>query len=793
MINQKTLKKLQYFDILRDVSSFTISSIAKQKVQALLPANTFDEAIELISETRQAYDLFRFEQSFDLSVDDVKDACALAKVGSTLSMKQLLCVMRLLRTSRCLQAALFVDYGIDTSLLQAKAYLLFNDKQLEEDIDFAIISEEEMNDKASSELFAIRKKIKGINADIKQKLQSYTKNGEMAKYLQDSIVTMRGDRYVIPVKQEYKAYVSGIVHDQSSTGATLFVEPMAIVQLNNALREAILQEKAEIERILQAFTDRISPVAQRICVAQDTISDIDVIFAKVKYALDTKSTLPLLNNVGKIALKKARHPLLDRRKVVPISVNLGDEYDVIVVTGPNTGGKTVTLKTIGLTCLMAMTGLFVPCADESAVSFFDDILCDIGDEQSIEQNLSTFSGHITNLRDILDICGKGNLVLIDEVGAGTEPNEGTALALAVTEFLRRSGAQAVITTHYEKLKEYSLSTPRVENASMEFDLDTLAPTYRLIMGVPGSSNALAIAGKLGLRADVVEYAKRNVSQEKQEFERALARADEIRKDYEHKLAALEEQKKLVAQEAERARRLNDSLQSERNKLLDGSRQEAAQLVEKAREQANELVEKIKEILEKDEISDKELFQARSYAKQISDVKPQTTNDGEEIIFTGDKIDYFKLKVGDVVYCKKLSMQVKILNIRSASKISVKCGNLTTDVTADDLYNSRVETNKKVVKNRQYKGNAKNEVAARSSSNEINVIGQTVDEAIANVDAFIDQAVLAGLNKLWVIHGMGTGKLRAGLHSHFKKHPNIAEFRLGVYGEGESGVTVITLK
>ncbi len=435
------------------VSSFAVSSVAKSKVLKLTPAETAEQARTLLDETRQAYDLFQYETSYDLAVDDVSEICSLARVGSCLSMGQLLQIMRILRTSRSLQSALMIDYGIDTSLLRAKAYALYTDKELENDIDFAILSEEEMNDKASTELYNIRKKIKSINADIKQKLQSYTKSGEMSKYLQDSIVTLRGDRYVIPVKQEYKSFVSGIVHDQSATGATLFVEPMAIVQLNNALREATLEEKAEIQRILQAFTDRISPNAAKIVVSQDTVSDIDVIFSKVKYALENKCTLPVMNDNGVVNLKKARHPLLNKDKVVPISIKLGDEYDIIVITGPNTGGKTVTLKTVGLLCAMAMTGLFIPCQEESEVSFYKDILCDIGDEQSIEQNLSTFSGHITNLRDILNIAERGNLVLIDEVGAGTEPNEGTALALAVTEFLRKSGAKCVITTHYGKLKE----------------------------------------------------------------------------------------------------------------------------------------------------------------------------------------------------------------------------------------------------------------------------------------------------------------------------------------------------
>lgn len=795
MINEKTLKKLQYADILRQISAFSVSSIAKGKVENLLPADSFDEAKRLVEETKQAFDLFQYETSFDLSVDDVKDACALARVGSCLSMGQCLQIMRTLRTARNLQTALFVDYGVDTSMLRAIACRLFNDKTLEDDIDFAILSEDEMNDKASADLFAIRKKIRAINADIKAKLQSYTKSGETAKYMQDAIVTMRGDRYVIPVKAEYKGYVNGIVHDQSATGATLFVEPMAIVQLNNALREATLEEKAEIQRILQAFTDRISPFSARIADSQDAISDIDVIFSKVKYAIENKCTLPLMNDEGYINLKKARHLLLDKTKVVPVSVEMGRDYDIIVITGPNTGGKTVTLKTVGLMTAMAMTGLFVPCAEESGVSYFDDIFCDIGDEQSIEQNLSTFSGHITNLRDILDVCGKGDLVLIDEVGAGTEPNEGTALALAVTDFLRRSGAKAVITTHYEKLKEYSLATDRVQNASMEFDLATLAPTYRLIMGVPGSSNALAIAGKLGMRSDVIEFARQNVSKEKMEFENALNRADEIRKDYEQRLAELDEQKKALQAELARQTKLNDTLQTERDKLLESSRKEARKIVDKAREDAQEIVAELKDILSKETVTDKDLFQARAAAKKINEIKLPEQDNAEEIVFTGDKADYLTMKTGDVLYSQKLKMQVRVEQIKSPTKITVRAGNITTIVTADDLYHSVVEQNKRVVKNRQQRtSGAHTQInTERSARNEINVIGQTVDEAVVNVDAFIDQAVRSGLSKVWVIHGMGTGRLRAGLHDHFRHHPNVKEFRLGTYGEGESGVTVVTLK
>ena len=793
MINNKTLNKLQYFDILQQVSAFCISSVAKQKVNELLPAATIEEAQTLILETKQAYDLFQFETSFDLSVDDLSEVCALARVSSCLSMRQLLQVMRLLRTSRYLQASLFTDHGIDISLLQAKAYQLYVDKELEEEIDFAILSDEEMNDKSSAELYAIRKKIKGINADIKAKLQSYTKNSDLSRYLQDTIVTMRGDRYVIPVKQEYKGYVNGIVHDQSATGATLFIEPMAIVQLNNALREAILEEKVEVQRILQSFTDRISPVSQRILVSQQTICEIDVIFSKVKYAFENKCTLPILNNKGQINLKRARHPLLDKKKVVPISVKLGYDYDVIVITGPNTGGKTVTLKTIGLMCAMAMTGLFVPCQEESELSFFEDIFCDIGDEQSIEQNLSTFSGHISNLRDILDVCKNGHLVLVDEVGAGTEPNEGTALALAVTDFLRNSGAKCVITTHYGKLKEYSLLTPRVENASMEFDLNTLSPTYKLIMGVPGSSNALAIASKLGMRSDVINLAKQNVTDENSAFEQALANAEKIRKQYEAQLEQLEADRKVLQKELAQAETLNGSLQNERNKLLAGSREEAQRIVAKAREQANDLIAEIKNILAQDEISDRALFAARGISKQIAEIQIQQEEEQDEIIFTGDPVDFAKLKVGDLVYSKKMNVQVRVVDIKSPSRIRVKVGGISTEVRVDDLFVAVVETNKNSKNRTRKPSQTKSTINTRSVKNEINVIGKTVDEAIVIVDAFIDTAVLSGLSTVWVIHGMGTGKLRAGLHAHFKRHANVAEFRLGVYGEGESGVTCLTLK
>lgn len=788
MITEKTLQKLQYPLVLEEVSKFAISSIAVRKVLDMKPANTFEGMQLLQDETTQATRLFDFETSFDLSLDDISEIVSLVKVGSCLSMGQLLAVMRTLRTARLLQSALMKDYGIDIGLLQAKAGTLYADKRMEDEIDFAIISDEEMNDRASDELYAIRKKIREINLDIKQKLQSYSKNSDLSKCLQDSIVTLRGDRYVLPVKQEYKNYVSGIVHDQSASGSTLFIEPMAVVQLNNNLREAALQEREEMQRILQSFTDRLTPIYRMLQNNLETISDIDLIFSRVKYGIANRCTKPVLNCEGTIKLKNARHPLIDKQKVVPISFEIGKQSNIVVVTGTNTGGKTVTLKTVGLLTALAMAGMFVPCTEESEVSFFKSIYCDIGDEQSIEQSLSTFSGHMTNLRDILNDVTSDSLVLIDEVGAGTEPNEGSALAVAITEYLRKSGCKAVITTHYGKLKEYSLITDGVENASMQFNPETYEPTYKLVMGVPGSSNAIAIASRLGLDSTVIDMAKKYVDGDSVQLEQVLSNAESIRKEYEDKVAETNELNRSLQQELEKSKKLNQSLSAEREKLLSGSRQEARRIVADAQRECKDIIAQIKDLLNND-VSDKALFEARALAKKVANAMPEEEND-DDYVFTGDKIKFADLKKGMTAFCSKINSTVTVAEIKSPSKIIVKAGNMTVNVTADDLFYYKQD--KKVVKQTHSK-TAHRQVDSRSYSNEINVLGQTVDEAIANVDDFIDRAVLGGLSTVWVIHGMGTGRLRQGLHQHFKHHPNIAEFRLGRPGEGDSGVTVVTLK
>lgn len=801
MIIEKTLKKLEFDVVLTQISQYAKSTLAKQSVLEIKPAESFDNAVFLIDELKQAYDLYDFYSDFDFAIDDITEIANKARVLSTLSMGQLLTVMRSLKTARNLQNSLLKDYPVDTDILKNFAGTMYTNQGLEEEIDFAILSEIEMNDKASNELFEIRRKIKNINADIKRKLESYTKQSEMSKYLQDSLVTIRGDRFVIPVKAEFKSYVGGIVHDQSGSGSTVFIEPMAVVELNNDLRNALLEEQEEIQRILRSFTERISPIAQYLISTQETIVRFDVLFSKVRYALDTRANMPILNQKGKIDIKKARHPLLDKKKVVPTSINLGDKFDIVVVTGPNTGGKTVALKTTGLVTLMAMSGLFVPADENTTVAYFKKIFCDIGDEQSIEQNLSTFSSHITNLRDILAQCDSNTLVLVDEVGAGTEPNEGAALALAITEFLRNSGAKCVITTHYSQLKEYSLATERIENASMEFDINTFSPTYRLVVGVPGSSNALAIAKKLGLQSEIIDYAKNNISAESKNFEKVLLGAEVLRQESEKQLELVAEEKQKLALELKRTQELNSSLSKEREKLLGGAKAEAKRIVKDAELQSKELIAEIKDILNRTDLEEKHIFEARSKAKQLQNLKYQDDeNDFDEVLFTGDKIDFSKLKVGDLVFSEKLNTQATVTSIKNINKIDIQAGALSTTVKADDLHIAVLE-NTKNVNNKTRKQrigtknnvNAKSETVVRSSQNEINVIGQTVYEATENIDIFLDGVILTGFKTVWIVHGKGTGRLRQGIQEHLRRHPAVQSTRLGKFGEGEDGVTVVTLK
>lgn len=795
MINENSLKKLELMRVLEFAAEYAQSLTAKNKLLNTIPETNVEKVNYLLNQTNEACKILNvYNVSPGFNFDSIKEIADKAKILSVLSMKELLCVKRILSTSRSVYNAFLSIEDESIVLLKQMASMIYVNRTIEEDIDFAILSEDEMNDRASEELYRIRTAIRKTNDEVKQKLSSYLHSQTMGKYLQDSLITMREQRYVIPVKTEYKANVPGLIHDQSASGATVFIEPMAIVNLNNKLKELFMAEREEIERILQRFTQEISPFAGRLEENECLLADLDAVFSKAKYANEIKGTLPNINDRGFINLKNARHPLIDKTKVVPISVRLGDGYNILLITGPNTGGKTVSLKTVGLFSLMAGCGMMLPCYDESEISVFEDIFCDIGDEQSIEQSLSTFSGHITNISKIVKSLSNKTLVLLDEIGAGTEPNEGAAIALAVTEYILKSNAKAIITTHYSQLKEYSLITPNIENASMEFDPKTFAPTYKLIIGVPGSSNAIEIAARLGLNKDIIQAARGKISDEKISFENVLRQAESIRQEYEKAKDEIELIKASLSEELKKAKNKNEALAKDRENLLYSSKVEAKRIISSAQEEAKELIDEIKEIKKRASFAEEQdLFKARSFAKKIGELKYGIEKDidkeSEEILY-GEKIDVNKLNIGDRVYVLPLKNIGTVTEIKKNDKISVKIGKINSFVKATDLYHC-VEN----LPSQTFKPLGRSSVAIKTAiiPKEINLLGKNVDEAIMELDPFIDAARTERYEDVRVIHGMGTGALRAGLHKYFKTDKRIASFRLGKYGEGETGVTIVTLK
>lgn len=786
---KKVYKKLELDAILTSVAAHAVSDVAKRQIINTEPSNDIAAVRRLLEETSEACrNISVYNIIPEFSFDSVAVIADKAKILSTLSMAELLCVMRLLRVSRLVMSALTSVNDESITILPCMARGIFCDRKLEDDIDFAILSEDMMNDRASSHLYSIRQSIKRANEEVKNKLQQYIKSAQYQKYLQDAIITVREDRYVIPVKQEYRGYIKGLVHDVSGSGSTLFVEPVEIVNLNNQIKILLKEEAAEIDRILREFTARVGEISGALVENEKIVASLDAIYARAHYADEIRGTVPKINARGYINIKKGRHPLIDKNKVVPVSISLGKTFDILVVTGPNTGGKTVSLKSVGLFVLMAGCGLFLPCEEESEISLFDEIYCDIGDEQSIEQSLSTFSGHMTNIADILKNITPNSLILFDELGAGTEPNEGAALALAITEYILSVKAKAIITTHYTQLKEFSLVTDRVENASMEFDLTTFAPTYKLVVGVPGSSNAIQIAKRLGIGDDIIENAKSKLSAEKVSFENVLQRAEKLRQQYENTNEEIAEMKRSLAKELEAAKNQNKILASEREQLLKNSKAEAKRIVQETTEESKRLLDELKNIIRRYNADESILFELRSKIKKFGDKKYE--ND-ENIPNFSRPIEFDSIKVGDYVFVKKLNATGKVLSKNeSKKKLEVAVGAMKISASANDLAEA-LKTAEDIGQAKTV--SVKTNIAAKTLTNEINLIGQTVDEALVNLDAFIDSCLVASINEIRIIHGRGTGALMKGVQDHLKKHAHVAEFRLGAYGEGDRGVTIAKLK
>lgn len=781
---EKTLKALEFDKILEAVAFHASSVPAREEIRKTVPFENAGYVSELLEEVAEA-DRIAFEYATNLSFafDDVSAILDKAEVMSVLSMGELLRVARMLRVAYSVKNA--IGKVPDDSLVRLKriAASIYTDKPLEESIESAIVSETEMHDRASEELRSIRIRIKKTGEQIKTKLYSFITSPSYAKYLQDNIVTVRGDRYVIPVKAEWKSAIPGLIHDQSASGQTLYIEPMSVVELNNTLKTHLIAEQQEIERILRAFTLKVSVGAQSIRDSFCKIIKLDTVFAKAYYANAIKAVKPVINTDGVIDIRKGRHPLIPAEKVVPTDIRLGKDFDLLFITGPNTGGKTVALKLVGLLTVMAMSGMFVP-ALEAELSIFSEVYTDIGDEQSIEQNLSTFSSHIANIVQITDSLDDKSLVLLDELGAGTDPTEGAALAISIAQFIKEKGAKAVITTHYNELKEYAVVTDRAENASMDFNPLTYSPTYKLIVGTPGVSNALLIAAKLGLNPQITERARGKISQGKLDFENVVSSMEESR----HKAMEYEERAQKMFKEADeikkQAERERDRLYLQREKMNENVRKETKRLVEEAMSEANEIIDSLRSVL--DEPTEANLFKARKLRKSLEKYIVMEDNEfegfGEEA--EGD------IAEGDAVLVKPLKAEgvVKSVDFKKNSAL-VMLGTMKSNFKLDQLQKLKKASKRPEIKQTPVKRVLNNE----AFSPELNLIGLTSVEALTELKAYIDKAVTKGVNEVRIIHGYGTGKLRETVRNYLKGCSAIESYRDGVYGEGERGVTIARLK
>lgn len=779
-------KALELDKILHMLAQETTCADAHARALQLTPAHGLYEVNLLQKETSDAHMLSgRFGAPSFGGVKDVSNPLRRAQAGGVLTMLELLRVAEVLRVIRSLKQWRQKSASVETSLDPYFEALIPN-KYLEEKITGAILSEEEMADHASNELASVRRKIQSASGKAREVLDKMIHSAAYQKYLQEAIVTIRDGRYVVPVKAECRGNIKGLVHDTSSSGATLFIEPMGVVEANNEIRVLRSKEKAEIERILAEFSLEAGSFADQIIESYHQLIELNVIFAKAELGYKMKASTPVLNDKGRIRLREARHPLIDPQKVVPTDIELGIAFDTLVITGPNTGGKTVSLKTLGLLTLMAMCGLMIPARDNSELSVFDTVLADIGDEQSIEQSLSTFSAHMTNITDILKQVDTKSLVLIDELGAGTDPVEGAALAIAILERLRALGAKTASTTHYAELKAFALQNNGVENGCCEFDVATLRPTYKLLIGVPGRSNAFAISERLGLSKEIVFRARELVSEENRQFEDVVQTLEKRRQGLEERLKEAEEITQKAKREREQAQQELARVKQLADEEMKRAREEAQQISAKTRAQAYAILDRLEQAEKKKGLTEKEKAKLRAGIRKMDDsadpVK-EKSNSG----YTLPRA----LKKGDSVLIFDIDKKGTVLEAADTSgKVLVQAGIIKTRVPLDNLRLLNEKPQKEIV--RSTTRNVKSAATARPVT-DVDLRGMTAVEAIMELDNAIDSAILSGIGQITVIHGKGTGVLRREVHAHLKGNKAVKSFRLGVYGEGESGVTIVELK
>ena len=791
-MTERSLRVLEFHKIRAELSKYCVSDMGREKCEALVPTNRIADVRRMQQETEEARVVLTYLGGTPMiPFADVRASLHLAEIGSALSPRALLDIAACLRAARAARDALVTDRD-NTPMLTANASRLSTNRTLEQAIGDAILSEEEIADRASPELFTIRRKMRSCNERVRERLNGMIHSPTTQKYLQEAIITMRADRYVLPVKQEYRGMVPGIVHDQSATGATIFVEPMAVVEIGNELKQLIASEKAEIDRILRALSAQVAPDAAAIADNLAILAQLDFAFAKASLAREMMACEPKVNDEGRIDIRRGRHPLIDPQKVVPLDIRLGADFTTLIITGPNTGGKTVTLKTTGLFTLMAQSGLQVPAEHGTELAVFDDVFADIGDEQSIEQSLSTFSGHMTNIVSILTQVTPDSLVLFDELGAGTDPTEGAALAQAILSTLLDMHTRTVATTHYSELKEYTLTTENVENASVEFDVTTLRPTYRLSIGIPGKSNAFEISRKLGLPEFVIGKAKELLSKEQVRFEDVIANAEYHRQVAERERQIAEEaSREMVAirNQAEAERR---KLEEQRERSIKKAKEEAKRIVENARRESDAIIAELRAMKKAGGAQEHEIQRVR---KQVDTAQEALADKPEEAAGEVPK----SVKVGDMVHIASMDVDATVMSLPDAKGyLQLKVGMMKMRAQMSDL--RTLSSTQKLIKKEQKKQEHKRamreqrvDVMTRPVRQELDVRGMALDEAIPEVQKFLDDAMLSSLGEVSIIHGNGTGILRAGIQDCLRRHPCVSSFRLGRYGEGETGVTIVSLK
>ena len=789
---ERYVKTLELDKILDMLSAEASISDSAEKAKKLIPDTNIDAVKESLKQTEDAYIFMsRYTAPSFAGATNVSSFVLRGQSGAVLSMRELLDIADTLRAIRSIKEWRGNCSGISNTSIDYLFDTLVSNKYLEEKITFAIKSEDEISDNASPALYDIRRKIIAKSSKIRDILDKIV-HGPSAKYLQEAIVTQRDGRFVVPLKIEHRGQLGGIVHDTSSTGSTIFVEPMSVVETNNEIRVLRLREKEEIERILAELSAEAGSFADTVINSYNALVDLNLIFAKARLAYKMKAMVPQINDKGEIYLKNARHPLINYKAVVPISLSLGTEYNTLVITGPNTGGKTVTLKTIGLLTLMAMCGLMIPCDDGSKIAVFCKVFADIGDEQSIEQSLSTFSSHMVNIISILENADDNSLVLFDELCAGTDPIEGAALAKSILMRLSAFGSKVAATTHYPELKSYAIDTAGVENACCEFDVSTLKPTYRLIIGMPGRSNAFAISRKLGLPVDIIDNAKQQVSDEDLRFERVVAALENAR------FSAEKEQEKATKLRAElenlnrKAKQREQELDRSRDKLMEKTRETANQIIETARYKSGLLLNELEEL--KKGLTSENARTMADKARNAFKTTIKELEDAADPVITktvsGEAVT--NIQKGDIVVVASISRDATVIEVNENKKQAfVMSGSIKMWVSFEDLRKKIGSQSTEIKKTRKVTGMQSR--ATREVSGEIDIRGMASDEAILELDRYIDNALISGLETIRIIHGKGTGVLRKSVQAHLRSHRAIKAFRLGTFGEGENGVTIADLK